>query len=742
MLTGQPPFASSKQEDIYRKAKNLEYGWPARGDADEPISEEAKDLVADLLQKADNRPEPDVIVQHTFFTCGWFPSNEELSPACRESTPVFPSIPRGRSKVKLHLENMKELCERSCVGPYALPRSSRIASTWKECAAEERAGLTPVVPLAEGVVYRRFEEWQRLRSDASLSERASEPKPKQIAGGMIPAPLSVVKSAPKSFAAQQRAQGRPAANAAGLVANRIVDKARNHESNGRPRADGSSSSADSSGRGLKALPVRQSSTRLRNPQSGRGETAQSESKIRETAASVKERLATDLVEQLVHPRFAQLSTNESHFSPEENVELIHGTEPDQILESLRSFHAELLRALESNAPIAHQRTAPSTPTVVVKWVDYTNKFGLGYILSNGAVGCIFKSLRASFSKFPGAMTATTCVVVRDAERHLQNRNNDMYDDRLEIVSMSGPKIEYYEKWDEGVVRLKVNPREYKLSKPGPNGEPGRLTPGKDKYDNRRREKLVLWKKFANYMITNGRDQENNMMEGLLVKKKATAEELEDASCVMILYQRFGDVGCWAFGDGHFQVFSFHLRSGASSLLTLFKFNFPDHTKIVINEDGTWCDFYHLPTDAAREFLQTGDLPANALDDRQHLSYPIQTLLNFATPSRTKAHTRGRPPTNKPLEIDPLLQGIPEANQFRQKIEFITSIVGEWIENGGIGNSAMDTKHRLRWTGARQKLGVEPYKHVWVTVGATRGDERRCALFDPYRPSDCNEDLKD
>lgn len=132
----------------------------------------------------------------------------------------------------------------------------------------------------------------------------------------------------------------------------------------------------------------------------------------------------------------------------------------------------------------------------------------------------------------------------------------------------------------------------------------------------------------------------------------------------------------------------------------------------------------------------------SLDDRQSLSYPIQTLLNFVSkPGRTKAPTRGRPPNTKPLEIDPSELGVPEANQFREKIEFIVRIVGEWIENGGVGNSAMDAEHRLRWTGPRQKVGVtEPYKHVWVTVGGSKGDERRCAMFDPYNPEDCVPDL--
>lgn len=176
------------------------------------------------------------------------------------------------------------------------------------------------------------------------------------------------------------------------------------------------------------------------------------------------------------------------------------------------------------------------------------------------------------------------------------------------------------------------------------------------------------------------------------------------------------------------------------MLTFLQFNFPDHTKLVISHDGTWCDFFHLSIASGREFLRTGNLPPTALYDRGHVSYHVQTLLNFVSkPSRTKAPTRGRPPNTKPVEIDPEQEGIPEANQFREKIEFVASVVGEWIANGGIGNSNMDTEHRLRWLGMRQKVGVEPYRHVWATVGATGGDDRRMAMFDPYKPWECAED---
>jgi hypothetical protein len=146
--------------------------------------------------------------------------------------------------------------------------------------------------------------------------------------------------------------------------------------------------------------------------------------------------------------------------------------------------------------------------------------------------------------------------------------------------------------------------------------------------------------------------------------------------------------------------------------------------------------------------ETGALDESALDDRTVLSYPLQTLLNFSVPpkqpavratgTRTASGTAAR--RLRP-EISPELQGIPAANQFRRKIEFVRDMVREWNGNGGIGNSDMSRERRLRWTGVRETKNVAiPAKHVWVSIGARWGDERYSAYVDPRRPGVLGEDI--
>lgn len=153
-----------------------------------------------------------------------------------------------------------------------------------------------------------------------------------------------------------------------------------------------------------------------------------------------------------------------------------------------------------------------------------------------------------------------------------------------------------------------------------------------------------------------------------------------------------------------------------------------------------------------------------LDQRSVLSYPLQTLLNFSTKATVPRSTRttGASSSRRQRpEIDPMLQGIPAANDFRRKIEFVRAIVREWVANGGLGNSDMSRERRLRWTGARETVvlssagdtvnnagtgsGLVPIpvavqKHVWVTIGARQGDQRFTALVDPRRPAEIAADI--
>lgn len=561
MLTGRPPFQANSQDEIYRKAREREYDWPILDTSENSICSEAKDLVSSLLVSPEDRPDPDKIVQHPFFSCGWVPQAEEMSPKLRESPPranQFLSVGLRQGRTALYTRNLKKLCVQSNVGPFSLSQKIH-SSTYREVAAEEKAGLTPAIPLQEGVVYRPFEQWLSEQVERRNEESAVKPGPSdqrrlEQSESSQPnvRPLAMISRAgQQSFAAQQRAQHQPLPI---LLTSRTQTKPNDLADDRASYKTHPSSATASNGPGPSSTSARSANTPVESE----------DKKALDAGISVEARIGSELAQQLKQaslkrrseevlcPRISERAL--SIFNSREHPKFLRDSKPEQVLQSLKNFHAELERALRSRSIPAAETEPKSTPAIVVKWVDYTNKFGLGYILSDGSVGCIFKSSVNSSSSGTGQIPPT-CVIVRDAERHLRNRGREDYADRQQLVPISGLPIEFYENRQEsGICQVKVDPKKFTVIV-GKDGEPGRLARSKDEYDDRKCEKIVLWNKFAKYMTAFGRDQEYPYDDAL--QRITNASE---KATVVTFYQRFGDVGCWGFSDGCFQVNSILSKS--------------------------------------------------------------------------------------------------------------------------------------------------------------------------------------
>jgi hypothetical protein len=556
MLTGRPPFQSTTQEEIYRKAREREYDWPKLNTSENSICQEAKDLVSILLQTAEDRPDPDTIVQHPFFSCGWVPNQDEMTPKLRDSAPgpnQFLALGLRAGRANGLTKNLKKLCIQSDVGLFTQSRKIH-SSTYREVAAEEKAGLTPAVPLPEYVVYRPFDEWLKgqVEKRRSESDSASGTANQIDLAQALPIhatarPASkAVRTGQQSFAAQQRAQHQPPS--ATVTSTGLAQKSR-PESQEHKAEHSSHPQAERARNDKSNVQMPTNPTKLRSNVQ--------ENDVPKDVITIEGRIGVDLVQQLNRANKDRNPSEEtpqitskhplSLFSTEEHLELLPHSRPDQVLDNLRKFHAELKRALNSRSIVSYSCPPETSSAIVVKWVDYTNKFGLGYILSNGSVGCIFRSSLASSGSVTGRIPPT-CVVVRDAERHLQNRGKESYADRHQLVPVSGPPIEFYEnRLEEGISRVKVSPRKFAVTL-GKEGGPGRLSRGKNEYDDRKCEKIVLWNKFAKYMTAFGRDQDYPYDDAL-----RRMPDKSESGTVVTFYQRFGDVGCWGFSDGYFQV---------------------------------------------------------------------------------------------------------------------------------------------------------------------------------------------
>ncbi|KAJ9157710.1 Cell cycle serine/threonine-protein kinase CDC5/MSD2 [Pleurostoma richardsiae] len=722
MLTSKPPFQSSTTDEIYRRARERDYEWPQTDQ--KFVSLEAKDLVAIMLQDANRRPDPDTIVQHPFFTAGYVPLQSDISSKLRDAPPdqldFYDSVSDPEMAARSH-KNLMDLCCECAVGPWNQTRVIH-SPIWREIAAEEKHGLTPVIPLSANIVYRPYDEVRReqqqqqlltSQSSALLSEKTEDLT--SVLNSTMKAPSGLLRAPPQSFAAQQRAQNRPAMAPPPVRLQPAVADSVPVSVPVRSRSKKEAPLTMSGAISVEAHEVAtKSTTRASRTQLPPRKSQSTTSKV--TSAP-----------QRPHP-LRQVSSEEevvTLFDPAEHQESVPGSRPDDVLERLRRLQTELERALNSRsmAFLSARDKAQPQPQIVVKWVDYTNKFGLGYILNDGSVGCILRNVPTTEGTKP-AMLPPACMLVHDAERHIQRKNDETYRDRHQIVPMSEGIYFYENNGEDGMTRVRVDPQNFRVTV-GQDGIAAKLSAGKTVYEHRKRERIVLWKKFANYMLAYGRELDGPS-EDPQMRVPTIRDPTAAPSDLVTFYQRFGDVGCWVFCDGHLQ------------------FNFPDHTKIVLDATGTFCHFWHLPQEAAERLAVTGSLEESALDDRTVLSYPLQTLLNFSTVSKPAVRSSTRSasnPTRRRPEIAPELQGIPAANDFRRKVDFIKNVVKEWVTNGGIGNSDMSREGRLRWTGVRETKNVSfQQKHVWVTIGARWGDERYTAIVDPRRPAELGPDI--
>ena len=757
MLAGQPPFQASSQSEIYRRAKSVEYDWPQEGKHSNYIPEEAKDLVSKLLKvDAAERPGPDEVIGHAFFSMhGGDALPAIMEDSFRYGPPGFLDLkakPQGDVMVegtqRLSLRSLAQHCGvgllRGDMNAQAAVGADTHLSLYTECLVEEQSGQAPMVPLPQEMVYAsKFPStiWPSLRIDVNdelsditnLDAPKVDPELKQQVTQMIP---EIVRRAPvQSHAATLRASAvasRPAQS--GTAAERRL------VASGVPRVKDEPVASVRRRRGLlDELPIRptrvspthsdhQPTDPVKKPRTTRSskvvvldeekdlvpkETSpqnavnhdavekppsKSDERRRDIAARGRARIASNEVNEMARPPSqdekiitqstaprSKSSSNElppslALIGPDEVLEFLPQSSPDEVLLRLQDLHRVLATNLKRTVASHPQLTPVEIDTksknfkhrpVVVKWVDYTNKFGIGYILANGTVGCVFKADETS---------SPTCVVVANAESHFKKRNSPSYADKHQIVPRRGPPIEFIENCGvQGLKRVLVSSSNYQV-KVSSSGVADRLGPGFDVFDFEKRKKLCLWEKFGKYMTqTLGRsDSDTEDINGGPIGRGRKTQSV--AGPFVKFYQRLGNVGIWGFGDGSFQ------------------FNFPDHTKLVISDDGAWLDFYHLPIAAAQALRAGGMLEAGALAERSVLCYPTNVML--------KGSYNGH-------EFGALIRD----NELRKKVEFAKDVIANWAREGGLG--VMGRKKGVKWSGLMEGGG----KLVWVTVGAKGGDGR-------------------
>lgn len=417
--------------------------------------------------------------------------------------------------------------------------------------------------------------------------------------------------------------------------------------------------------------------------------------------------------------------------PDEVAECIPKTKPRDATASLRKIRDELESVIKGTSSDATNvdlscyggKKALHHRPVVQKWVDYSNRYGVGYILSNGTVGCLFNS---------DSSAPASCVVVAGAENHVLSRKSAAYAEKDQVVSRTGAPVEFLEDCAaDGFKRVIVPAAQYQI-KDGATVLEDKLRPGETIHDLEKRKRLTIWDKFAKYMsrtpsldaIAQLRAECQELSDEL--KKRTTSKintqkrlpNLMTGAAVAAgpfvkFHQRLGNVSIWVFGTGDLQ------------------FNFPDHTKLLLSPDASWLDFYHLPVHTARLLQRGFRLSDDALSHRSVLSYPLPII------------ARGFVGEND--EVAEVVR----VNDLLGKLEFVKRAVSAWLDAGGLG-ALLQKDRYLKWDGAGagagagesgagssdsgasagsggsgspSESGSGASKLLWVSVGAWGGDVR-------------------
>jgi serine/threonine protein kinase len=362
------------------------------------------------------------------------------------------------------------------------------------------------------------------------------------------------------------------------------------------------------------------------------------------------------------------------------------TDPATVLRRLAAFRdnlaAELSKSSSSRSAVTAERRPPVDTELpfVSRWVDYSRKHGVGYVLSNGTVGCIINATAK-----PGQpATPVTHVLVRNGQKWLQKLGAAKAGgSSSNFAGIDSVPLEIFEDHSAVPSAGGILRKIYKGVGAVQSGHPLALDA------DRRRTLSVLWVKFGRYMCQSleglGEDSDS--------KQKATSASAAPQEEIFVrFYQRISSIGLWAFSDGCLQV------------------HFPDHTKLVLSADGRAVSATLLGVEAAAHLARNGELlPQHVTSREVHVGEIRELLMADASAAGGRAKAR-----------------IVRVNQLREKLAFVGEVVSQWVANGGLGRLSDDgeeqdgAERKLIWDGLAVKTPARAAVER-VTVGRLGGD---------------------
>ncbi|KAF3087310.1 Cell cycle serine/threonine-protein kinase cdc5/MSD2 [Orbilia oligospora] len=403
MLIGKPPFQSSDVKEIYQKIKVATFSYP--NNPPQQISHEAKDLIKSLLSPDPrNRPTIDDIADHSFFKTGYFP--RQLPIATLRVVPAWDD--QASSSKGAWYRNFLEVARVSGVGlgiegvgasrgkgveilPINEDDDEPMSNVVVQAPIGQKMIVAPVVLLSPAS--QRTKPNQRMIPE-ELSPKIT--KTRNI-GGMpkIPSRLNPLREMQQQRASKDSLALAPLEGFRDLK----ISSDKNENAPASANANGYKLPSKIGQRGVIL------DSKIRAPKLptvyAAGSSRSNPIDVESTASQPAQRKPSS---ESTTPNYrSNLIPNASREVVIENIK--------QTLKSLSAFNKRTVDTLppqpkETRIAIDQTNRARITPMNVengawiTKWVDYSNKYGVGYILNDNTTATIFKDGTNILLDFP------------------------------------------------------------------------------------------------------------------------------------------------------------------------------------------------------------------------------------------------------------------------------------------------------------------------------------------------------
>uniref|UniRef100_V5EQ41 Serine/threonine-protein kinase n=2 Tax=Kalmanozyma brasiliensis (strain GHG001) TaxID=1365824 RepID=V5EQ41_KALBG len=376
LLVGKPPFQTPKVDEIYERIRQNAYEIPVNAG----LSAEAVDLITRILtHNPAQRPTLVQIMNHAWFSSGPIPAS--IPETAIETTPFLPPITARESARNLELlkrqacwdDRADDLLEDSPAADYADAQQEPI-----EVVVDARSELEQ----AEQAEERR----EKMDREAQRAISPESPISALLKAGRQP--LIKAPAAPaQSFA-------RGAANSLAKQLSGLTLRSAGDKENAAPMAAPAPAARAEFGRGYsrgvnaggtqdKPRLVTPSTGGLTRPLSTTSLNDQYASSSRATLASIgsstalapgvrKTKTSIEIIIAHLESALACVDANTLYAAPP-------------------SSSAESIRFVEKACELNGTRVVPDNPRVfLISWLDHSERYGLGYALSDGSVGVYFR----------------------------------------------------------------------------------------------------------------------------------------------------------------------------------------------------------------------------------------------------------------------------------------------------------------------------------------------------------------